>query len=141
LRLFLISKLKGEKIMKILRGKRAFTLIELIVVIAILGILAAIAIPRFAGFTDKAKIAADNEYAALVGNAAVVLLADGTFTSGGTIVIAAAGTLTSVAPTAIGAFDPAAIVTLVNTKPLQKYTSMTVTITATGEHSVTAHTP
>lgn len=32
-----------------------FALIELIVVIAILGILAAILIPRFNGFTDKAK--------------------------------------------------------------------------------------
>lgn len=34
--------------------KKGFTLIELIVVIAILGILAAVLIPRFAGFQDKA---------------------------------------------------------------------------------------
>lgn len=39
------------------RNKRnkGFTLIELIVVIAILGILAAIMIPRFSGFQDKAR--------------------------------------------------------------------------------------
>lgn len=40
---------------KNLKKKKGFTLIELIIVIAILGILAAIAIPRMAGFQDDAK--------------------------------------------------------------------------------------
>ena len=44
---------------KILKNKKGFTLIELIVVIAILGILAMIAIPRFAGFQEAAKHKAD----------------------------------------------------------------------------------
>lgn len=35
--------------------KKGFTLIELIVVIAILGILAAVLIPKFTGFQDKAR--------------------------------------------------------------------------------------
>lgn len=37
------------------RNQKGFTLIELIVVIAILAILAAILIPRFTGFQDKAR--------------------------------------------------------------------------------------
>lgn len=38
-----------------IKKKKGFTLIELIVVIAILGILAAVLIPRFSGFTDRAR--------------------------------------------------------------------------------------
>lgn len=44
-----------EKMIKKLNNRKGFTLIELIVVIAILGILAAILIPQFTGFQNKAR--------------------------------------------------------------------------------------
>lgn len=61
--------------LKRMKNKKGFTLIELIVVIAILAILAAIAIPRLAGFTEAAKEANDEELAAIVANAAAMYIA------------------------------------------------------------------
>ena len=64
------------------RAKKAFTLLELIVVIVILGILAALAVPNFTDIKDKANksVAMTNYSSAFRANAAADAL-NGTTTS------------------------------------------------------------
>lgn len=59
------------------KNNKGFTLIELIVVIAILGILAAILIPSFAGFQEKAKSSQALVYAKQIATAADGFVAEG----------------------------------------------------------------
>lgn len=51
------------KLINKLKNRKGFTLIELIVVLAVLAIIMAIAVPRFTGVREQAKI--DSDYATL----------------------------------------------------------------------------
>lgn len=87
-----------QKMQKLMnrRNRKGFTLIELIVVIAIIAILAAILIPRFGGFTDKAK-----QTQALVDAKQVATAIDSLEAEGSTVTVATVASMSGIAATEI----------------------------------------
>ncbi len=56
------------------KNEKGFTLVELIVVMAVLAVISAIAVPRFLGVQEDAKLEADYATAAMLGKAAELYL-------------------------------------------------------------------
>lgn len=56
--------------LKFIKNKKGFTLIELIVVLAVLAIIMAIAVPRFLGIQESARENADHQTVQLIAKAA-----------------------------------------------------------------------
>lgn len=64
------------------KNEKGFTLVELIVVMAVLAVISAIAVPRFLGVQEDAKLEADYATAAMLGKAAeLYLVNDGNTTT------------------------------------------------------------
>jgi type IV pilus assembly protein PilA len=58
-----------------LKNRKGFTLIELIVVLAVLAIIMAIAVPRFLGVQETAKVSADYSTGGMIAKAAELYVA------------------------------------------------------------------
>lgn len=97
--------------------QRGFTLIELVVVLVILGILAAVAIPRYATFTQDARIASLNGLAGSVRSSVVLVQAryiataattsPVTMLDGTTVAVATAGPAAGIPLSTAGGIDNA----------------------------------
>ena len=74
----LVLKKKNE----LMKKKKGFTLVELIIVIAIIAVLAAVAIPKFGAVKKDANISADKANAKIIATAVASAVTDGkTFTA------------------------------------------------------------
>lgn len=66
--------------MKIIKEKKGFTLIELIIVISIIAILSAISVPKYGKIQKDAKVKADIASAKVIGDTVTTLIAEDVIT-------------------------------------------------------------
>lgn len=71
-----------NQIIKKKNKKKAFTLIELIIVLAIMAIIAAIAIPNFMAVRDNSRVKADTQSCETIKRTTLMLVSDGTLAAG-----------------------------------------------------------
>lgn len=71
-----------NQIVKKKSKKKAFTLIELIIVLAIMAIIAAIAIPNFMAVRDNSRAKADIQSCETIKRTTLMLVSDGTIAAG-----------------------------------------------------------
>ena len=94
------------------KDQKGFTLIELMIVIAIIGILAAIAIPQFSSYRNRAYCATLNSDAKNAHTASAAMISDGDIPTDAGILDAGYTPSTGVAQCAVGADATISIYTI-----------------------------
>ncbi|MCQ2012346.1 prepilin-type N-terminal cleavage/methylation domain-containing protein [Clostridium butyricum] len=80
-----MNQLGLKKKNELMKKKKGFTLVELIIVIAVIAVLAAVAIPKFGAVKKDANLSADKANAKIIATAVASAIADGTTVADGPV--------------------------------------------------------
>lgn len=121
------------------KKKKAFTLIELIIVLAIMAIIAAIAIPNFTAVRENSKTKADTQSCENIKKIALMSLADQAIAEGTKtfdVAVSGAGVVTATGTPPVGTEGATLAIALKDVKAPQAK-ALTYTV-ATGKYAVAA---